>query len=93
MDWNQNRAPIANGYQQLGAVAATGLTVPPGTSFAIITVEGQPVRWRDDGVNPTATVGYPLAVGQELRYTAAQLSVIKFIQQSATATINVSYYS
>lgn len=88
------------GYQQITSLtAAAGLTVPTVTPeglngkpvFALIISEGAPVRWRDDGVAPTATVGMPLAVGVPLQYDG-DLNKIKFIQQSATAKINISYY-
>ena len=81
------------GYQQLTSLsAATKLTVPAGTTFALISPESQAVRWRDDGVAPTATVGYPLPVGAELRYDAQQIWEIQFIEQTASAKLNVTYY-
>ena len=89
------------GYQQItNLTAAVGLTVPQrdtsglvGTPrIAIITPEGKGVRWRDDGTAPTATVGMPLAAGVTLQYDG-DLSQIKFIEQEATAKLNISYYS
>ena len=81
------------GYQQIaGLVAATALTVPAGAVICIITPESQAVRWRDDGVAPTATVGYPLSVGAELECTTQNMAGIQFIQQAATATLNITYY-
>jgi len=86
-------AEKALGYQQITSLsAAAALTVPAGTILAIITPEAQAVRWRDDGTNPTATVGYPLAVGSELRYTAAQFAALRFIEQTASAKLNIVYY-
>lgn len=83
----------ALGYQQITSLsAATGLTIPAGASLAICTPETQAVRWRDDGTNPTATVGYPLPVGAELRFDAAQMGAVKFIEQTASAKLNVCYY-
>ena len=88
------------GYQQIvGLAASTGLTVPvrdtnglvSTPSVAMIIPETQAVRWRDDGVAPTATVGMPLAVGAVLMYDG-DLTRIRFFQQAATATLNVSYY-
>lgn len=38
----------------------TTLTVPQGARWALICAEGQVVRWRDDGVSPTQTIGMPL---------------------------------
>jgi hypothetical protein len=89
------------GYQQITALStATGLTVPYvdlnglncRPSIALITPEGQAVRWRDDDVNPTASVGMPLAVGVTLQYDG-DLTKIKFIEQTASAKINISYYA
>ncbi len=89
------------GYQQITDLSsAVSLTVPQkdlsGLSgsprIAIITPETKGVRWRDDGVAPTATVGMPLAAGVTLQYDG-DLTQIKFIQQEASAKLNVTYYS
>jgi len=81
------------GYQQITALNnAVPLTVPTGARFARIVAEAQAVRWRDDGNAPTATVGVPLAVGTELTYDG-NLSAIQFIEQTASAKLNVSYYA
>ncbi len=46
--------------------AATGFTtIPSGAQYALIKTEGQTVRWRDDGSNPTATDGILIDVGDE----------------------------
>lgn len=89
------------GYQQITSLSAsTGLTVPSvdlnglacKPSIAIITAETQAVRWRDDDVAPTATVGMPLAAGSTLQYDG-DLSKIRFIEQTASAKINITYYA
>lgn len=81
------------GYEQVTSLgSATGLTVPTGAEFAIIVPETQAVRWRDDGTNPTASVGMPLATGTALEYDG-KLGSIKFIEQTASAKINVAYYA
>ena len=89
------------GYQQITSLSsAAGLTVPSvdlnglscRPSIAIIVSETQAVRWRDDDVNPTASVGMPLAAGVTLQYDG-DLTKIKFIEQSASAKLNVSYYA
>ena len=38
------------------AAVALG-TLPSGADRAVVIVEGGPVRWRDDGTMPTASVG------------------------------------
>jgi hypothetical protein len=89
------------GYQQITSLGtATKLNVPQkdlsglaGTPrIAIITPEAQAVRWRDDGVAPTATVGMPLAAGVTLQYDG-DLSQIQFIEQTSGAKLNITYYS
>lgn len=83
----------ALGYQQLTSLSgATALTVPAGASLAMCIPETQAVRWRDDGTNPTATVGMPLAVGDTLFLDTSAMAVFKVIEQTASAKLNVSYY-
>ena len=81
------------GYQQITSLsAAATLTVPAGATMALIVAETQAVRWRDDGTAPTSSVGMPLATGVSLSYDG-DLKAIRFIQQTASATLNVSYYA
>jgi len=89
------------GYQQITSLSsAQSLTIPnnnpqglSGTpTTAIIRCETQAVRWRDDGVAPTASVGMPLAVGDTLVYDG-DLKKIQFIEQTTSAKLNVSLYS
>lgn len=86
------------GYQQITSLAAaTSLTVPSNLldgnpTFAIIQAEAQAVRWRDDGTDPTASVGMVIPSGGELRYDG-DLRAIRFIESSASAKLNVSFYS
>lgn len=83
------------GYQQISAAtlqSATLLTVPAGSTYAVITPEGGNVRWRDDGVAPTATVGMPLLVGEHLVYASAGLAALDFIDQDANGILNIVYY-
>lgn len=81
------------GYEQIvGLAASTALTVPGGATSAVIVTESQTVRWRDDGVAPTAAIGMPLLVQQSMTYDG-DLSAIRFIEAAATATLNIAYYS
>ena len=81
------------GYQQITSLSsAQALTVPVGATMALIVPEAQAVRWRDDGVNPTASVGMPIAVGESFNYDG-DLKRIRFIQQTTSATLNISYYA
>lgn len=82
------------GYQQIATAtlaSAVGLTVPAGAKYALIQTETQGVRWRDDGTDPTASVGMPLAAGSDIWY-CGPLSAIKLIRQASGAILNVAYY-
>lgn len=85
------------GYQQLAAGsidAANGFaSVPDGTSMILIQCEAQAIRWRDDGVNPTAAIGQPLAVGVLFTYTGRNAKQLKFISQVAGAILNATFYA
>lgn len=90
----QNVIPL--GYQQITSLAAAQTpTVPAGANVMIVSAETQAVRFRSDGVTPTATVGFPLAVGVQLvfRMSNAALGAIKFIEQTASAKLNIEYYA
>lgn len=81
------------GYQQISTALATAqsLTVPTGANVAYIVAEAVDVRWRDDGVAPTSSVGMVLPAGASLTY-AASLAAIQFIETAAGSILNVSYY-
>jgi hypothetical protein len=84
---------VCLGYQQITSLSsATGLTIPQGTTLALIVPETQNVRWRDDGTNPTASVGMPIFVGASLSYDG-DLNRIRFIESTAGATLNICYYA
>ncbi|MFO0204070.1 MAG: hypothetical protein ACK528_13175 [Alphaproteobacteria bacterium] len=84
---------VCLGYQQITSLsAAAALTVPSGATLAIITPETQAVRWRDDGTNPTSAVGMPVPISTVLSYDG-DLQRIRFIEQAASAKLNVSYYA
>jgi hypothetical protein len=84
------------GYQQLTSISsAKKLTIPAScgglTTFARISVEDQAVRYRDDGVAPTASVGMPMSVGASMDYEGT-ISAIQFIEQTSGGIVNISYY-
>ena len=79
-------------YQQITALSsAVGLKPATHARIAKIQAISEDVRWRDDGGTPTATVGMVLAAGGEMNYTG-DLTKIVFIETSASAELNVSYY-
>lgn len=85
------------GYQQLTvSTVSVALTVPTSANRAIITVETDTIRWRDDNTAPTSTVGMILFNGSTLELgTGLSLTQFKAIRDtSATvdAVLNISYY-
>lgn len=81
------------GYQRItGLATAVGLTAPEGAQHALIQAEGQAVRWRDDGTDPTATDGLSIATGTTFQYHGA-LAGIRFIEVGASATLHVAFYA
>lgn len=85
-------APIA--FEQeialSSAVALSAGSIPAGASVALIQAEGQNIRWRDDGVSPTGTVGFRLLAGESKVF--GNLDALEFIEEAASAKLNVSYY-
>lgn len=88
------------GYEKLtGLSAAKALASPLAaapvhgqqTIQAIIMAEVADVRWRADGIAPTAAIGQPLMVGMELDYDG-DLSKFQVIEVTAGAALSVTYY-
>jgi hypothetical protein len=96
-----DRRPL--GYQQITAAdlaSSVGLTLPTlphdtQVGLAVIQAEGAPVRWRDDGVAPTGSVGMRIysssTVAGELQYVG-DMTAIRFILESGSPLLNVTYY-
>lgn len=83
------------GYQQITvSTTAVALTVPANAVRAVLVVEDQPLRWRDDGTDPTASAGFLVKadVVFELHGTLS-LNAFKAIRDdSSDAVLSVSYY-
>ena len=89
----QDASLTPEGYEQITALTpVAGLTVPGDARMALIQVLTESVRWRDDGTDPTTTVGMLVTAGNEFWYTG-DLSTIKFLEVTANAEVNVAYYS
>lgn len=81
------------GYTQVTSVSAsTALpTAPAQSRMVLIQPESQNIRWRDDGVAPTATVGTLLIANDVLHYSG-DFSAFRMIEVTASAKVNVTYY-
>jgi hypothetical protein len=88
---------VALGYCQLTSlgtakqVSTCSGGIPLGATLAVISVEGAGIRYRDDGVAPTASVGMPVATGQAFTYQSTLVN-LQIIQQSASATVDILFY-
>lgn len=79
------------GYIQLTSLgSAVGIGSGSGR-VALIQCLNQKVRWRDDGTNPTTSVGMVIHPGETIFYTG-NLRAIKFIEETAGAELNISLY-
>ena len=90
------------GYEQLTSItSATGITSSlyqnaDGVQRArrvLLQAETQDVRWRDDGTDPTASVGMILTAGGAPILYEGELDKIRFIQATAGAVLNVTVYA
>lgn len=87
------------GYRQLavsntavGLASATG-GIPTYATRAVITVETDAIRWRDDGTDPSATVGMPVAANASFELSSAEsIAAFKTIRVTTDAKINITYY-
>lgn len=86
-------------HEQLTSLStATSLTSSKyagAVSYCIIECDhtaNKYVRYRDDGTAPTATTGISIAPGEKLIYDG-NFADLQFIEESASAKLNVSYYS
>lgn len=77
-------------------IAAVGLPNPPALSRrAVIRPLGQPINWRDDGVDPTAGTGMPLLADEPMVYDGEPLTNFKMIRAASATTdidVRVAYY-
>lgn len=83
------------GFQQLTvSTTAVGLTVPAGATRAVCRVQAQPLRWRDDGTNPTSSVGMLTAATVTFELDGVySLNAFKAIRSGGTdAVLEISYY-
>lgn len=86
----------SQGFQQSASISSASAITPPSipsvTQSVLVYVEGTAgIRWRDDGTDPTTTVGNPVSSGQAFCY-AGDVKSLRLIGQAAGATVNFTYY-
>lgn len=81
-------------YEQITvSTTAVGLTPTGADRFAVVIVEDNPVRYRDDGTAPTSTVGALVKADQVIIVCGSAMSRFKAIRQGAAdAKLSVTYY-
>jgi hypothetical protein len=72
-------------------VTVNTLTVPQGVDRVLIQAQSGPIRWRDDGGAPSATVGFYLESTDSVLY-GGEIEKIRMIQVGTTAQVFASYY-
>jgi len=79
------------GYRQLTSLSSvSGVKIGDGR-VALIQAVNQNVRYRDDGVDPTASVGMVIFAGQSIWYTG-DLRKVRFIEEASGAEVNILAY-
>lgn len=90
------KPPVPAGFQASGNItSATAFspTIPTGACYAIIKVITQPLRFRDDGTNPTSAIGRSLAANDVIELTSRkQLANFKLIAQDTAGAAEILYY-
>jgi len=80
-----------SGYRKVTSLSsAKGVLIGEGR-VALIQAINQNVRYRDDGVDPTANTGMVLFAGQSIWYTG-DLRAIRFIEEAVGAEVNILTY-
>jgi hypothetical protein len=70
----------------------TVVGIPAGCTRILLQPETQAIRIRDDGTNPTAGVGFPIAVGTIFEYNAKNLTQLVAIEQVASTTLHLWFF-
>lgn len=85
----------ALGHEQLTSLAtAAALDVPDGAQRALMVAQLQNVRWRDDGTNPTTTVGMVILITADIPFEfKGDLAAFRVIEVAGSAKLDVSYYA
>lgn len=83
------------GFEQITVLtSAVGLaSIPSNAAYAVIQAESQTVRWRSDGTNPTTAVGNQIFANSGALVYDSDFSQIKFIEEAASAKLNVHYFA
>jgi hypothetical protein len=80
------------GFEQLElSTTPKSLAVPNGAAYAKIRANLFDSRWRDDGTDPTNTVGHILYEGKTITYIG-DLRKMRFVSIPGTSYVSITYY-
>jgi hypothetical protein len=83
------------GYTQVAALTAAAAqplpSIPTGAVRALV-IATEPIRVREDGVEPTAAVGMPVAADTYVEFSGS-LGTVSLIAQVADAVLDITYYA
>lgn len=71
---------------------AVPLSPPSGATMALIQVAGDSIRYRDDGVAPTSTVGTEVLPGASFQLSVQSFASVQFIAENTAATLTINYF-
>lgn len=82
------------GYVQFTLTTAVNLpTIPAGANHVVVQTETGDIRYRDDTVAPTASVGMYLFAGNYVELQSEKVvQQFKLIAVTGSVVVNVSYY-
>lgn len=92
----QDSSFVPVGYEQITVTTGAAIGFTAGTrkeaNFAVIKVNGT-IRFRDDGVDPTGSVGFPWGTNDPvLVITLEDMTKFKMISTSGSHVAEVLYY-
>ncbi len=91
------------GFQSALAVSTTAVALTPAPAgsrpkHCQIRVIGEPIRWRADGTDPTASVGELVAAGDRITFMdpyynyVSMIEKFRAIRESSDATLDIIYF-
>lgn len=82
------------GFQTVATLSSAVVlpSIPPGTTYTRVQALAQNVRWRNDGIAPTASIGHQLLAGALLEINWTHPRSFQFIEETSAANLVISYY-
>jgi len=89
--------PVAHAQRTVSTAAVALPSIPTNANKVLVITETDILRWRDDGTDPTSTVGMILYPGNPLilesKTSINNFKAIRDSSSAADATLNAAYYA